>query len=98
MLEWEFFHQIVDIFTFLGWVGHLTGQILFALFSPIFFIFSYFKSLLAGLTAPAITPIFDIPGSEFFDAIPYFSEITGVLTACLLLWLYLSTIKHLTHL
>ncbi len=97
MFEWEFFHQVVDLLTFLNWTMHLLGQLLFALFSPLLFIINFLQSLLANMFKSPIASNFTMFGKELFPAIPMFSEITGILTACLILYIVFNAIKHLTR-
>lgn len=86
-----------DFIVFLGWSGEMLGDIFGAIISPLNFIFLFFKSFFVSLSSSPYVPDFTLFDHRYFDVIPYFSVISGVLAMCFILYITFTAIKHLTH-
>jgi len=76
-----------DFFIFLGWLWQNTTLILKSIFLPVQYIFTFIKTLFTSAVAQPIIPDtiwnFDSGVLAVFNAIPYWSTITLVLSVSL---------------
>lgn len=92
------FRHINDAFVFLGWTGEILKELFAIILMPLEYLYNFFAGLFGSFTTDPITPDFTIPGSQYYSAIPYFTEIMGVIGLGIALFITFKTIKQLSSL
>lgn len=93
-------HAISDVFVFGGWFFQNLSDVISGFFAPIRYLFIFVKSFWGKMTSPAVAPeiyedwVFDTSTLSVFQAIPYWTTLTGALIVGVLVLVGIYTLKY----